>query len=268
VRGGSRTAQLLGGSYSDDLTRRWLDQYRRCALVVTVARHLEDGLRALGLMRVRTIPNGVDLRQFPPKPRAASLLRRLAIGSDAVVVMHLANLQPRKRPLDLIEAAHLALARDPRLMFVIVGHGPLRSDMEEACARRGLSEHFRFVGWVEHRHVPDYVNLADMVVVPSEAEGLARVYLEAQACARVLIASDIPPAREVIVDGQTGLLFRVGAVGNLAAKMLVVARSRRLRCAIGSRARKQAARWSLGDAVGAYVEALEEVVREGRCRDG
>jgi glycosyltransferase involved in cell wall biosynthesis len=56
--------------------------------------------------------------------------------------------------------------------------------------------------------MPDYINLADIVVMPSAAETQALVYLETQACARLLLASDIPGAREVIVDGETGLLFR------------------------------------------------------------
>ena len=65
----------------------------------------------------------------------------------------------------------------------------------------------RFAGWIDYARMPDYINLGDIVVMPSESEGLARVYLEAQACARVLVASDIPPAREVVTEGETGLLF-------------------------------------------------------------
>jgi L-malate glycosyltransferase len=77
--------------------------------------------------------------------------------------------------------------------------------------------------------MPDYINLADGVLMPSEREGQSLVYLETQACGRVLIASDIPPAREIIVQGQTGLLFRLGDVADFAAKILMTARERRLR---------------------------------------
>jgi glycosyltransferase involved in cell wall biosynthesis len=58
--------------------------------------------------------------------------------------------------------------------------------------------------------VPDYINLADVVVMPSEREGQSLVYLEAQACGKLIVASDIPAAREVITDGETGLLFERG----------------------------------------------------------
>jgi len=62
--------------------------------------------------------------------------------------------------------------------------------------------------------MPEYLNLADMVVMPSETEGLALVCLEAQACERVLIASDIPASREVIEEGSTGFALRPATLRN------------------------------------------------------
>ena len=48
--------------------------------------------------------------------------------------------------------------------------------------------------------MPSYLNLADLVLLPSESEGLARIYLEAQACGKTLVCSDIPAAREVLTN--------------------------------------------------------------------
>jgi hypothetical protein len=73
---------------------------------------------------------------------------------------------------------------------------------------------------MDYAEVPRYLNLADLVVTPSETEGLSRVYLETQACGRVLIASDIPAAREVVEPGHTGLLFPRGDPAALAAAIL------------------------------------------------
>jgi glycosyltransferase involved in cell wall biosynthesis len=56
--------------------------------------------------------------------------------------------------------------------------------------------------------VPDYLRLADLLVLPSEHETQALVCPETQACGGVMVASDIPGSREVIEDDQTGLLFR------------------------------------------------------------
>jgi glycosyltransferase involved in cell wall biosynthesis len=101
-----------------------------------------------------------------------------------------------------------------------------------------------------------------MVVSPSEAEGLSRVYLETQACARLLIASDIPPAREVIDDGETGLLFRKGDIGDLTAKTLLAAGDPKLRADISRKGWERVQAHSLDDAVAAYVSTLKEVIRQ------
>ena len=78
-----------------------------------------------------------------------------------------------------MKAAGRALAQEPRLLFLIVGTDRLRGEMEEACVRTGIAGRFRFAGWVDQSESPRYLNLADMVVMPSELEALSLVYLEA-----------------------------------------------------------------------------------------
>jgi glycosyltransferase involved in cell wall biosynthesis len=112
--------------------------------------------------------------------------------------------------------------------------------------------------------VPSYLNLADMVVIPSESEGLARVYVETQSCGRVLVASDIPAAREVIVDGETGLLFRLGDVADATAKTLPLAAAPELRAAIGQKARARVGGHALDGAVQAYERVMYAVTRQSR----
>jgi glycosyltransferase involved in cell wall biosynthesis len=96
------------------------------------------------------------------------------------------------------------------------------------------------------------MNLSDIVVMPSAAEALALVYLETQACGRVLVASDVAGAREVVDDGMTGLLFPVGDIDGLTAATLRAARDPALRAAIGARARTAAASHPLDVALSEY----------------
>jgi glycosyltransferase involved in cell wall biosynthesis len=174
--------------------------------------------------------------------------------------MHVSNLKALKRPLDLVDSAVQALPHNPRLVYVVVGDGQLRDAMEKACLRKCISERFRYVGWVEYDRVPDYINLADLVVMPSEAESQARVYLETQACERLLLASDIPAAREVVVDGETGLLFRKRDIDDLTAKTLQAAADAALRADIGRKARERVRAHSLDDAIAAFLTLLERLV--------
>jgi glycosyltransferase involved in cell wall biosynthesis len=263
---GSPTVQMLKGTYPEEQARYLLQQYAKVDLIITNAGHLARGLLGLGFRNVCTIPNAIDVEQFSPRPGDEALRRKLRIEQDDVVIMLVANLHPRKRPLDLVRSAQAALRRNRRLVFVIVGDGVLRQSVEDACRAAGVLDRFRFAGWVDYEQVPDYINLADIVVLPSEDEGLARVYLEAQACGRVLIASDIPPAREVISYGEDGLLFAVGDTCDLAEKILLAAGDPTLRAAIGRKARQRVRAHSIQDAAADYSRQLQLVVRRHGSR--
>lgn len=241
----------------------FLEHFRKIDRIVAVAQHLAQRLRSLGFDDVVTIPNAVDLAKFSPRPKDPALLGRLSIAAGQPIVAHVSNLKAIKRPLDIVDAAREVLRRRPDTVYVVVGDGPCRKMMEQACAKDSLSGHFRFVGWVEHDLVPDYINLADMVVMPSESEAFALVYLETQACERVLIASDIVAARQVIDDGESGILFRKGDVADLTAKILSVAGNRALRSAIGKTARQSAMNYDLDRLATAYETVIRELAHVG-----
>jgi glycosyltransferase involved in cell wall biosynthesis len=256
---GTTTAGIVSGTYPR--ARELLQQYRKADLVVVPAKHMAPLLSSNAVPNVKVIPNSVDVHLFRPRPKSNALRRELGIREGDVVVAHISNLKEVKRPMDVVESAERALAKNAGLTYLIVGDGTCRSEMLDACAQKGISDQFRFTGWVDHGNVPDYINLADIVVMPSEFEAQALAYLEAQACARVLVASDVAGAREVIVDGKTGLLHRAGDVDDLASKTLLAAGESTLRADIGRRARDAAMAHSQEDGVAAYAAAIEQVVR-------
>jgi glycosyltransferase involved in cell wall biosynthesis len=261
---GNPTSAILRGTYPREAAAYVLAQYRKFDLIIAVADHLAEGLRRLGVPNVLTIPNAVDTGRFAPRARPPDLGRALGIGAGDLVVMLVANLHRRKRPMDFVESASLALRHEPRLKCVVVGDGVLRPALEARCRELGITERFRFTGWVSYDRMPEHMNLADVVVLPSEAEGLARVYLEAQASGRVLIASDIAAAREAVVDGETGLLFPLGDLNALATTILRAAADPGLRDAIGGRARVYAARYRSVDAAAIrYRQTLAALARRG-----
>jgi glycosyltransferase involved in cell wall biosynthesis len=182
---------VLSGTYPKELAHHLLEQYRKTDLRISPARHLAERLSARGLDPITVIPTAVDLDDFSPRPKPTDLLERLGITPGDVVVAHVANMKDIKRSPDVVASASQALRRDRRLVYVMVGDGPLRPRLEGMCRTAGIGERFRFPGWVDYRSIPDYMSLADIVLVASEYEGLARVYIEAQASGRVLIASDI-----------------------------------------------------------------------------
>ena len=194
------------------------------------------------------------------------MLSKLGLKPEHKVVLHASNMRPAKRPLDLIESAQQVLGRRSDVIYVVAGEGPLRSDMEAACRRHGLDRQFRFIGWIDHDRMPDLINLADVVLMPSAREGRALTYLETQACGRVLVASDIAAAREVIHDGETALLFRMGDVADLTEKILLALGDADLRLAIGQRAREAFAQRSFVSFIASYERILLDVAGLERIR--
>jgi glycosyltransferase involved in cell wall biosynthesis len=260
---GATTIGILNGSYPAPLADRLLERFNQVDVAVTAARHMQQTLGRLGLPAVKVIPNPVDLERFRPNHDASALRRELEIGDDALVVAHLSNLKSLKRAHDIVDAAAIALREDGRLVFLIVGDGPCRTELQRASRERGLAARFRFPGWVGYERVPEFISCADIVVMPSAGESQARVYLETQASGRTLVASDIPAAREVIEDGETGLLFRVGDASHLADRILVAARDPELRARIGRQARRRVAAHSLPRVVSAYSELLRSLMQVG-----
>lgn len=258
LRGGAPTARLLGGHVPPHRVAEAVRRFSHARRLVAVSQHLADGFARLGLAGVEVVPNFVDPGRFTPWPDEPELRAHLGIPAGSVVVAHVGNLKARKRPFDVVAAAAIAARRDGRLVFLVVGDGPLRDAMVARCTTDGLTGHFRFAGWVDYEAMPALYRVADVVVLPTEAEGLARVYLETQATGRVLIASDIPPAREVVEPGVTGLLFPVGDVAALAAQVLRAAGDLELRERIGAVARRRVQTWALDGATRAYSTILDE----------
>lgn len=230
-------------------------------LIIACAEHLGHDLRATGLANVETVQNFVDTEKFSAGPRDAGLMRRFAIDAGDIVVLHVSNMTPPKRVLDLAAAAHLALRGEPRLRFLVVGDGPCKPALEAACAQHPIAGRVHFAGWIDHRQMPEVYRLADIVVLPSETEGLALTYLETQASGRVICASDIPAAREVIAHDETGSLFRMGDVGDLAEKILLAVGDKERRAAIGAKAQAFVQqRHSLDRAAPSYEALFERLI--------
>lgn len=181
-----RTTRLVGNSQSV------VDFYR------------EQGATAEQLV---CIPNGIDPQPLPRIDRPA-MLQQLGFPADAFVAMYIGRLAKQKRVQDLIWAVETLRQMRPTLRLVIVGDGPERQALESfACSVR-CAEQIRFVG-----HQPDparWLALGDVSYLASSFEGMSNSLMEAMAAGKPVIATDIPPNRELIEPEVTGCLVKTG----------------------------------------------------------
>jgi glycosyltransferase involved in cell wall biosynthesis len=259
---GTTIAGIRNRTIPEATARRLLNQFQNTNRLIVVARHLESFVQELGLKHAKVLENAIDVHAFRPGPKNKTLLKEFDIPEDCTIVTHISNLKPLKRPMDFLHAAKQALIRNPSLIFLIVGDGILKTSMEEQCIRMNLQNHVRFSGWVSYDRMPDFTNLSDIIVMPSETEARALVFLETQACGRVLIATDIPSSREVVEEGETGFLFGVGNIDDLTDRILFAANHPDLRIRIGDQSRQAALRRPLSGLLDDYDAAIREIVSQ------
>ncbi len=218
------------------------------------------GLGGIDPRRVRYIPGiGVDTDTFAPGQDAeARLPLRSALGvpPDAFMLTMVAEFGPVKRHAHLFEA--LARVRDPRIVLVLAGEGPLESGLREKAAAIGISDRIRWAGY--RRDVPALLAASDALVLVSEREGLARSVLEGMAAGLPIIGTQTRGIADA-VGPDAGWIVPKQDVAALAAAIDTAASSAEELGRRGAAARERAIReFSLPRIIDDYEELYREAL--------
>ena len=192
-----------------------------------VRRHLEEDERVAS-SRIRLCYNGVDLEEFS----AAELARPAALPSDTLVIGVVCALRPEKGLEDLLEAFQKIRATRPAKL-AIVGSGPMSGELESLARALGIAGDCIFVPATDQ--VAVWLHAMDLFVLPSRSEAFSNALMEAMACGCPVVASDVGGNPELIRHGETGMLFRAGDAGALAAMLELLLGNDSLRRRLASR---------------------------------
>jgi colanic acid/amylovoran biosynthesis glycosyltransferase len=153
-------------------------------------------------------------------------------GVDAAFLVHphvpipaaprlvcIGRLSEQKGHLLLLEAAHLLAVEGLDFKLVFVGDGPLRSDIEKQIAEYGLQKHIEITGWASGDEVREQLLASRAMVLPSFAEGLPVVIMEALALYRPVISTYVAGIPELVEPGVCGWLVPPGSAKILAIAM-------------------------------------------------
>lgn len=198
--------------------------------------------------KVHIVPCGIDPAAFAaPAPLPPGPPRLLCIG----------RLAEQKGQLVLLEALARAREARPDLTLTLAGDGPMRPAIEAAIARRGLGGAVAITGWIDEARVRAELAAAHALVLPSFAEGLPVVLMEAMAAGRPVIATWVAGIPELVRPGRDGWLVPAGDGAALAEAMLELAATPPERLsAMGAEARARALARHDIDAAAARLAAL------------
>jgi glycosyltransferase involved in cell wall biosynthesis len=150
------------------------------------------------------------------KPQRKRLRQNLGIPPDALVFLFVGKLIPKKRPKDFLEALGLAANKVGSIHGLIVGDGPLRTELETFSRKRNLP--VTFAGFINQRQLPQVYTVSDILVLPSNGtETWGLVVNEAMASELPVIVSDkVGCQPDLVCPGQTGEVFPCGNIKRLA----------------------------------------------------
>ncbi|MET8692859.1 glycosyltransferase [Streptomyces bauhiniae] len=186
------------GGLTAALALRWERFAARWAERVVCVSEAErmTGVRAGVRASYAVVPNGIDLERYSPAPAPAARAELPGLGAGPLVVC-VGRLCPQKGQDVLLAAWEQVLTVLPEARLVLVGDGPDRERLSRLAGPR-----VQFAG--EVADVLPWYRAADLVVLPSRWEGMALAPLEALACARPVVLSDVDGARESLPPALTG----------------------------------------------------------------
>ena len=158
--------------------------------------------------------------------------------SDGLELLSAARLTQAKGHAVLLQALEELSRRGVEVRLTIVGEGPKRCDLERLARELGVDPRIRFEGAVGRERIHEYYRRADVFCLPSFAEGVPVVLMEAMATELPVVATDVMGVRELVDDGVNGLLVRPSRPDLLADAIGRLARDADLRRRLGAAGRE------------------------------
>ncbi len=196
-----------------------------------------------------TVPSSIEPAPPSPSVKLCFLKGHLAVYGPDV----------------LLEAIVKVVTVMPDVTLSMAGQGPMTPVLTELISDLHLQEHVTLVGFIDNRDVYSFIRKHHVLVMPSRAEAFGVAAIEASACGRPVIASNVGGVPEVLIDGKTGILVPPGDVDKLANAILKLARDRQLQETMGQAGHEfVASRYDWSTCLDTMAELYEQVIRSAK----
>lgn len=209
---------------------------------------------------IESVQNGIQLEALKNDNEISALKVGLGLRPHKFVVTIIGDLSERKGQKYFIEMAKNISQRFPYSIFLIIGGERIAENvgyqkkLEDYARNIGIAEKIKFLGSINN--VSDYLWATDILVLPSFAEGLPLVILEAMACAKPVVASNVNGIPEAVEDNITGLLVNPGDAAALTDSVSKLLSNETLRKDMGKAARMRAETLF---GIGSYANRMQKI---------
>jgi len=221
--------------------------YRNCQFM-TVSKSSKQAMSdRLGIdsSHIRIIPNGIDLNQFVPGPKAT-----------IPMVLYVGRLKAYKSVDVLLKAFALVTEQNPRARLVIAGTGDALPDLQALSAKLGLDDKITFLGHITNTEKIELLQQAWVFVSPSYAEGWGITIIEANACGTPVVASDVPGLRDSVNSPSSGYLVEYGNVHGFATKISLILGNQEKRQQLSANAGRWASKFDWQTSANSFLEVI------------
>jgi glycosyltransferase involved in cell wall biosynthesis len=196
---------------------------KKSDIIITVSNALKNDLTAeLGESRledkVSVIHNGINQGTNGVKDSRLNFKSELGISESQNLIGFVGRFADQKQPLDFIKTASLLYKKNKDLRFVMVGSGPLLSQIEQAITKYQLSQCLFLLDY--RNDVSEIIKSLDVFVLTSKWEGLPYIVLEVMAAGTPIVSTSVGGVNEVIENGKDGMLVEPGNIEGLGAAII------------------------------------------------
>jgi len=185
---------------------------------------------------IEFIPIPIKLRNFQFSQQNRDKIREeFGIDKQSIVIGFVGRFSPEKNLNTLLISFANLVKQEPSIMLILVGTGPLYSQLETQVNSTGIKENVIFTG--VRYDVANILSSLDIFVLPSYTEGLSTSLLEAMSCGCAVVCSNIPGNRELVTHDIEGLLVDPNKPDELKTAMLLLSKDDQLRSRLISKAR-------------------------------
>lgn len=262
-------AKVACGGYVGDMARlkrtrfsplffaaaRWLDR------IVAPSAQIHEELIDHGFdpKRIVRVPNGVDTEAF--RPVLDREMTKRSLGLQGKLVSFAGRLDPQKGLIFLLQAWEMVAAKQPDATLLLLGKGTQEGELKGLADRLGISKRVMFLG--EKVDVKPYFQASDVFALPSLAEGLSNVLLEAMATGLPCVATRVGGNVDLIVDGINGLLVEPRDAHQLAEAILRLLQDPDFATDLGVAARRTVEHgYSMEEVADRYIKLYQELLDE------